>query len=121
MVPMVHVVAWYRGTMVPMVGGYHGTGGAFDMILGFGGTFIRTDRFGSLTENDGTGGADLVGYFLQFVYGIKRSILQEIAKIQFWGTPTPRPRKMKFLFLGRVNSCRPIMPRCGVGLVRQTA
>ena len=62
-----------------MVPGYHGTngmgvswdGGAFDMILCFLGTFTRTDRFGSLTENDVTGGADLVGYFLDFIYGIK--------------------------------------------------
>ena len=70
MVPMVHVVAWYRGTMVPMVWGYHGTG-AFDIIFCFGETFIRTDGFGSLTENDVTGGADLMGYFLEFIYGIK--------------------------------------------------
>ena len=62
-----------------MVPGYHGTNGMgvswyevpFGMILCFGGTFIRTDRFGSLTENDVTGGADLVGYFLEFIYGIK--------------------------------------------------
>ena len=70
MVPMVHVVAWYRGTMVPMVGGIMERG-AFDIILGVGGTFIRTDRFGSLTENDGTGGADLLGNVLELFYGIK--------------------------------------------------
>ena len=62
-----------------MVLGYHGTNGrgvswyeaSFDMILCFLVTFIRTDRFGSLTENDGTGGADLVCYFLDLFYGIK--------------------------------------------------
>ena len=62
-----------------MVPGYHGTNGRgvswyevpFDMILRFWGTFIRTDGFGSLTENDVTGGADLMGYFLEFIYGIK--------------------------------------------------
>ena len=72
-----------------MVPGYHGTHDRgvswykvpFDMILCFLGTFIRTDRFGSLTENDGTGGADLVCYFLDFCYGIKRLILKGIAKI----------------------------------------
>ena len=46
-------------------------GGEFEMSLYFVETFIRTDRFGSLTENDVTGGADLVGYFLEFIYGIK--------------------------------------------------
>ena len=54
-----------------MVLGYHGTdgmgvswdGGAFDMILCFLGTFIRTDGFGSLTENDVTGGAHLICSF----------------------------------------------------------
>ena len=64
--------------------GYHGTGVPwyqwygvswyevpFDMILCFLGTFIKTDGFGSLTENDVTGGADLVGYFLEFIYGTK--------------------------------------------------
>ena len=68
MVPMVHVVAWYQGTMVPMVGGIMGRG-AFNMILVFGGTFTRTDRFASLTENDSTGGADLACYFLVFCIG----------------------------------------------------
>ena len=51
-----------------MVPGYHGTNGrgiswdrgAFDMILCFLVTFIRTDGFGSLTENDVTGGAHLI-------------------------------------------------------------
>ena len=62
-----------------MVQGYHATNGMgvswyevpFDMILFFFDTFIRTDGFGSLTENDVTGGADLVGYFSEFIYGIK--------------------------------------------------
>ena len=62
-----------------MVQGYHGTNGRgvswyevpFDMILCFWGTFIRTDGFGSLTENDVTGGADLACYFLDvFLYWI---------------------------------------------------
>ena len=43
--------------------------GAFDMILCFLGTFIKTDGFGSLTENDVTGGADLVGYFWNLFMG----------------------------------------------------
>ena len=41
------------------------------MILCFGGTFIKTDWFGSLTENDVTGGADVVGYFWEIIYGVK--------------------------------------------------
>ncbi len=43
----------------------------FDMNLCIFVTFMRTDRFGSLTENDVTGGADLMGYLLEFIYGIK--------------------------------------------------
>ena len=41
------------------------------MMLCILGTFMRTDRLGSLTENDVTGGADLVGYFLDLIYLIK--------------------------------------------------
>ncbi len=64
------------------------TKGAFDMnlccfcFL----MFIRTDRFGSLTENDVTGDADPTCYFLDVVYGRKKSLLKEIAKINFVGT-----------------------------------
>ena len=45
--------------------------GPNDMILCVFDTFIRTDRFRSLTENDVTGGADLVCYFLDLFYVVK--------------------------------------------------
>ena len=84
MVPMVHVVAWYRGTMVPMVWGYHGTRYHLTWFCVFFQTFIKTDGFGSLTENDVTGGADLVGYFLDFIYGIKGRFWRKLPKSNFW-------------------------------------
>ena len=85
----------YRGTHDRGVSWYKVP---FDMFLCFLVTFIRTDGFGSLTENDVTGGTDLVGYFLEFIYGIKRLILKEITKIHFLATPTPE--KGNFFFWG---------------------
>ena len=44
------------------------------------GTFIRSDGFGTLTENDATGGADLVCYFFDLFLWDKMLILKEHAK-----------------------------------------
>ncbi len=41
--------------------------GPSDMIFNAFDTFVRTDRFGSLTENDATGGAHMDWYSRHFV------------------------------------------------------
>ena len=45
-------------------------------------TFIKTDGFESLTQNDATVCAKLFGPVTDFCYGVKVCVLKDIAKIQ---------------------------------------
>ena len=46
------------------------------------GTFIKTGGFGSLTENDATGGAHLFGPTTDLFYGLKHRFLRKCPKSQ---------------------------------------